>query len=46
MYIAVKDTNMKMANNGIIVGVIITIIGMIGYFVLFYVGLTSLENLI
>jgi len=46
MYIAVKDTNMKMANNGMIVGVIITFIGMIGYFVLFYAGLISLENLI
>jgi len=46
MYIAVKDTNMKMANNGVIVGVILTIIGIIGYFVLFYAGLTSLENLI
>ena len=46
MYIAVKDTNMKMANNGIIVGVIITVIVIIGYLVSFYAGLTSLGNLI
>ena len=46
MYIAVKDSNMKMANNGVIIGVIFTFIGIIAYFVLFYAGLTSLGNLI
>jgi len=46
MYIAVKDENHKMANNGMIVGVIITIISIIVYAVLLSVGMTSLANLV
>ncbi len=35
MYIAVKDQNQEMANTGLIVGVIITIIGIIFYVIIF-----------
>ena len=42
MYIAVKDQNQEMANTGMLVGVIITIIGIIFYAIIFYAGLASI----
>jgi len=46
MYIAVKDDNREMANTGMIVGVIITIIGIIFYAIIFSAGLASIGDIV
>jgi len=46
MYIAVKDQNQEMANEGMLVGVIITLFGIILYVFILSVGLASIGDII
>jgi len=46
MYIAVKDQNQEMANEGMLVGLIITLFGIILYVFILSVGLASIGDII
>ncbi len=46
MYIAVKDQNQEMANDGMFVGVLITFIGIFLFVIIFFTGLASIEDII
>jgi len=46
MYIAVKDQNQEMANDGMFVGVFVTFIGITFYVVILILGLASIEDII
>jgi len=46
MYIAVKDDNKGMANTGMAIGVIFTIIGTILYAIIFFAGLPSMMDFV
>jgi len=46
MYIAVKDQNQEMANDGMFLGMCITILGVFLYFVIIYIGVLNIPNLI
>ena len=46
MYIAVKEDNREMANTGMIVGVIFTIIGIIFYAIILFAGFASIGDIV